>query len=239
MASLSAASSSIQNRSPFVVTVRADVTLTRRFAVADRAMAQAYVQALAERGIKSRLTQLETSFQLRVRRKGVPEQYITFDTFEAAEQARLHIEAQLSVSVVRDYAVATKTTLRDLLERYQADVVPAHKGADIEATRIRRLLREEAFVDKKLAALTTEDLQDFITDRLAEVAPATVDRELDVISQTLRYADDVWRIAPVESPFKGLRRPKYFNERDRRLTPSEEAALRKPLVDGHRSVRPL
>jgi integrase len=221
------ASSSILNRSPYVVTVRRDAGLNRRFSAADKKKAQAYVKDLAARGIKARLMQLETSFQLRVRRKGVPEQHITFDTFEAAEQARLHIEAQLSVSVVRDYAVATRTTLRDLLERYLAEVVPAHKGADIEATRIRRLLREEAFVDKKLAALATEDLQDFITDRLTEVAPATVDRELDVISQTLNYADDVWKIAPVESPFKGLRRPKYFNERDRRLAPTEEKGLLK------------
>lgn len=221
------ASSSILNRSPYVVTVRRDAGLNRRFSAADKKKAQAYVKDLAARGIKARLAQLETSFQLRVRRKGVPGQNITFDTFEAAEQARLHIEAQLSVSVVRDYSVATKTTLRDLLERYLAEVVPSHKGADIEATRIRRLLREEAFVDKKLAALATEDLQDFITDRLTEVAPATVDRELDVISQTLNYADDVWKIAPVESPFKGLRRPRYFNERDRRLTPTEEKGLLK------------
>lgn len=225
MPSSHAASSSILNRSPYVVTVRADATLNRRFSVADKKKAHAYVKDLAARGIKARLTQLETSFQLRVRRKGVPGQHITFDTFEAAEQTRLHMEAQLSVSVVRDYSVATKTTLRNLLERYLAEVVPSHKGASIERTRIRRLLRVEAFVDKKLAALTTEDLQDFITDRLTEVAPATVDRELDMISQTLNYADDVWKIAPVESPFKGLRRPKYFNERDRRLTPSEEKKL--------------
>lgn len=218
-------SSTIQNRSPFVVTVRTDVTLNRRFSAGQKRKAQAYAEALAGRGIKARLEQLETSFQLRVRRKGVPEQHITFDTLESAEQARLQIDAQLSVSIVRDYAVATKTTLRDLLERYVDEVVPSHKGADVERTRIRRLLREEAFVDKKLAALSTEDLQDFITDRLTEVAPSTVDRELDLISQTLNYADDVWKIAAAESPFKGLRRPNYFNERDRRLAPGEEQRL--------------
>ena len=222
-----ASTTSIQNRSPYVVTVRSDATLNRRFSCGQKKKAQQYVTTLAGRRVKARLTQLETSFQLRVRRKGVPGQSITFDTFEAAEQARLHIEAQLSVSVVRDYSVATKTTLRNILERYLEEVVPSHKGASIERNRIRRLLRDEAFVDKKLAALTTEDLQDFITDRLTEVAPATVDRDLDMISQALNFADDVWKIAPVESPFKGLRRPKYFNERDRRLAPSEEEALLK------------
>lgn len=221
----SQASSTIQNRSPYVVTVRTDVTLNRRFSAGQKKKARAYIEALAGRGIKARLAQLETSFQLRVRRKGVDKQFITFDTFESAEQARLQIEADLSVSVVRDYAIATRTTLRELMERYLTEVVPSHKGADIEVIRIRRLLRDEAFVDKKLAALVTEDLQDYIQDRLTEVAPATVDRELDLISQTLSYADDVWKIAPVESPFAGLRRPKYFNERDRRLLPEEERAI--------------
>ncbi|WP_413765734.1 hypothetical protein, partial [Vibrio vulnificus] len=87
------------------------------------------------------------------------------------------------------------------------------------------LLRDEEFVEKPLSALTTEDLLDFITERLSEVAPSTVDREVDVISQILRYASDVWKIAPSESPMTGLRRPKYFNERDRRLSADEEKAL--------------
>lgn len=219
------AKANITNRSPFLVTVRADARLNRQFPYPQRAEAEAYVVDLAARGLRARISQLETAFQLRVRRKGVPPQFITFDSLEQAEQARLHIEANLAVSIVRDYAVATKTTLRALLERYLKEVVPSHKGVDVERIRINRLLRTEAFVDKKLAALTTEDLQDFISDRLTEVAPATVDRDLDVISQTLRYADDVWKIAPVESPFKGLRRPKYYNERDRRLAPSEEQAI--------------
>ncbi len=111
------------------------------------------------------------------------------------------------------------------MTRYRDEVVPGHKGADVEQSRINRILRTEAFVDKKLAALCTEDLQDFITDRLTEVAPATVDRDLDVISQVIRYSADVWKIAAVESPFVGLRRPKYFNERDRRLKNDEEARL--------------
>ena len=93
---------------------------------------------MAGRGIEARLEQLETSFQLRVRRKGVDKQNITFDNRESAEQARLQMDAQLSVSIVRDYAVATKTTLRDLLDRYLTEIVPSHKGADVERTRIRQ-----------------------------------------------------------------------------------------------------
>lgn len=225
MSSQSATTSNIQNRSPWFVRVRTQPDLDKRFCFAQLPDAERYCVALSARGIKAKLAQLETAFQLRVRRKGVPLQHITFDTWQQAEQARLHIEANLSVSIVRDYGIATKYTLRDLMQRYLKEVVPGHKGGDVEANRLRRMMRKEAFVDKKLAALVTEDLQDFIADRLTEVAPATVDRDLDVLSQTLRYADNVWKIAPVESAFKGLQRPKYFNERDRRLTAKEEKDL--------------
>lgn len=225
MTSKSAAIPNIQNRSPWLVQVRSQPALDQRFSYPERAAAERYLASLVSQGHKAKRVQLETSFQLRVRRHGLPAQYVTFDSWEQAEQARLQIAANLSVSIVRDYAVAAHTTLRDLMERYREEVAPSHKGGAIERNRINRMLRDEDFVDKKLAALCTEDLQDFITDRLTEVAPATVDRDLDILSQVLRYADDVWKIAAVESPFKGLRRPKYFNERDRRLSAEEETAI--------------
>ena len=221
----SSVESNIKNRSPWLVQVRSKPHLDQQFAFGNRRQAEGYLTSLTNQGHKAKLLQLATSFQLRLRRKGVRQQYLTFDTYEQAAQAQLKIESDLAVSIIRDYASAAQTTLRDIMVRYRDEVVPGHKGADIELNRINRILRDEAFVDKKLAALCTEDLQEFIADRLTEVAPATVDRDLDVISQVINYSSDVWKIAAVESPFVGLRRPKYFNERDRRLALEEEEKL--------------
>ncbi len=220
-----AVSANILNRSPWLVQVRNNPTLERRFSHPGWKEARLYCDALLAQGVKAKLVQLENAFQLRVRRKGMKPQFITFDSWREAEQVRLKMESEFSLSIVRDYAQATQVSLRDLLSRYRDEVVPRHKGRGPETSRINKLLRDEAWVDKKLAALTTEDLQDFIYDRLSEVAPATVDRDLDIISQAMNYADNVWKIAPAESPFKGLQRPKYFNERDRRLSAKEEKAL--------------
>ena len=225
MPSTSALPSNIKNRSPWLVQVRSKPHLDQQFANGKHKQADSYAQSLISQGYRAKLIQLETSFQLRLRRKGVKQQFLTFESYKQAEQAQLKMESDLSVSIIRDYAVAAHTTLRDIMTRYRDEVVPGHKGADVEQSRINRILRTEAFVDKKLAALCTEDLQDFTTDRLTKVAPATVDRDLDVISQVIRYSADVWKIAAVESPFVGLRRPKYFNERDRRLKNDEEARL--------------
>lgn len=221
----SVACKNIVNRSPWKVVVRSSPQQDRQFPYNNKGVAEAYLADLITEGVRAKLIQLETSFQLRLRRKGVKVQILTFSTYAEAEQACLKIESDLSVSIIKDYSVATQITLRDLMIRYRDEVTKDHKGGDVERNRINRICRDEAFVDKKLAALTTEDLQDFICDRLTQVAPSSVDRDLDVISQTLNYAKDVWKISPVESPFAGLRRPKYFNERDRRLSGDEELRL--------------
>lgn len=140
-------SSNIKNRSPWLVKMRAKPHLDQQFAYGKRQQAENYLNGLTVQGCSAKLVQRETSFQLRVRRKGVRAQFITFDTFEEAEQAHLKIESDLSVSIIRDYATATQMTLRDVMSRYCAEVVPGHKGAGVERNRINRILRDEAFVD--------------------------------------------------------------------------------------------
>jgi integrase len=216
----------IVNRSPYAITARGKADLYREFPVFKRAEAEAYLQSLLMQGIKASLKQLEHSFQVLARDRGYPRFCLTFDTREEAEKTLKRIESERALSVFRDYAAATRTTVAALVERYIVDVCPKHKGGESEVYRLRRLLRCEPFLQKPLSQLGTEDLQDLITNRLTEVAPATVDRDLDVLRQVLRYAADVWKVSPSEDPFMGLRRPRYFNERDRRLRGDEEARLR-------------
>lgn len=215
---------SITNRSAWVVQVPRKPAHTREFSFPSKKAAQAYCRQLCAAGLDARLTQLENSWQLRLR-YAVNPVLLTFDSLEEAEKTQKQIESDRALSIFRDYMAATRTSFREVMERYRDEVSPGHKGAESEIYRINRLIRDEDFVEKPLSALTTEDLQDFIHERLTEVAPSTVDREIDVISQILRYASDVWKIAPSESPLQGLRRPKYFNERNRRLSSEEEKAL--------------
>ncbi len=215
---------SITNRSAFVVTVPRQPARTREFSFPKRDQAQAYLAELHSAGLSPKLSQLENAWQLRLRFSAKPV-LLTFDSRTEAEKTMAKIKSDRALSIVRDYSAATRITVRELLERYRDEVCPLHKGAEPETYRINKLIRDEQFVEKRLSDLSTEDLQDFITDRLSEVAPSTVDRELDLLSQALKYAADVWKIAASESPFVGLRRPKYFNERDRRLRPDEEVKL--------------
>jgi integrase len=68
-------------------------------------------------------------------------------------------------------------------------------------------------------------IEDFIRDRLEQVMPATVDRELDRLSAVINLAMKTWRYDLHRSPMLGVRRPKYFNERNRTLKGDEQERL--------------
>lgn len=81
------------------------------------------------------------------------------------------------------------------------------------------------FILKSFAELLPTDFNDYIDDRCQSVAASTVDREVDLFSAVCRMAIDTWRIPVAQSPMAGVKRPSYFNERDRRLKGDEEQRL--------------
>lgn len=97
----------------------------------------------------------------------------------------------------------------------------------VGVSRKPELTRTFPFSKTKAAAAYAQALQaqGLIDERCQCVEPATVDRELDIISAICRVAINTWRIPVHKSPMDGVRRPRYFNERDRRLKAGEEEAL--------------
>jgi len=81
------------------------------------------------------------------------------------------------------------------------------------------------FVRKSFADVVPDDFMDYIDERCQEVEASTVDREIDIFTAVCNLAIDRWRIPCGKSPMDGVRRPSYFNERDRRLKGDEEARL--------------
>ena len=95
---------------------------------------------------------------------------------------------------------------------------PAGKrmGQTCEATK---------FIRKPFAEVMPSDFQYYSDERCQVVMSATVDREFDIFSSVCNVAIDTWRIHIEKNPMDGVRRPTYYNERDRRLTQAEEARL--------------
>lgn len=106
------------------------------------------------------------------------------------------------------------------------------------AFKMRKPSTELAWIHKRLAEVTTTDVEDFINERLELVEPGTVDREIDILKSVFKVVLTVWDYPLAKNPMDAVRRPRYFNERDRRLTGDEEHRLLDALaqLDRERAI---
>lgn len=81
------------------------------------------------------------------------------------------------------------------------------------------------FIRKPFASLVPKDFNDYSDERLLDVEASTVNRELDLFSAVCNHAIESMRITVNVHPMLGSRRPKFDNERDRRLRGDEEERL--------------
>lgn len=117
---------------------------------------------------------------------------------------------------------------QDLAAIHAAHPNPQDRSLRIPKPTGRRMSHPSeaaVFIKTSFAALGPEDFREYMDERLQCVEPATVDRELDVFRAVCNTAMSAWRIHVHMDPMSGLERPKYFNERDRRLRDGEEARL--------------
>lgn len=81
------------------------------------------------------------------------------------------------------------------------------------------------FIRSRFADLMPQDFVDYIHERGQVVSDPTIDREMDIFSAVCNAAMSTWSIHVKEHPLNGVERPKYYNERDRRLKLGEEELL--------------
>ena len=171
------------------------------------------------------IRKLRDRWQAQVRRRGVPPRAKSFDKRSDAERWARELEAEADRSGwVADTRLAEKTTLRELLTRYCAEVTPTKRGAVSERSRINSILHCP-IAHRTLAKLTSSDVATYRDERLKCVAPATVVRELNTVSHAIEIATREWGLWLPRNPVKLVRRPQVPRGRTRRLQEGEEARL--------------
>ncbi|CAA7626393.1 conserved hypothetical protein [Magnetospirillum sp. UT-4] len=160
-----------------------------------------------------------------VRRKGIKPRSKSFDRKNDAEKWARDLEAEIDrCAYLPDTKPAETLTLSKLMTRYLAEVTPTKRGAAVETTRIRAMLKRD-IMHRTLALLTSADLCAYRDERLKAVAAATVVREINTISHALDTAMKDWGIYLPMNPCKLVRRPAVSRGRDRRLEGDEEQRL--------------
>lgn len=162
-------------------------------------------------------------WQVRVRRKGFPVEVKTFKTRADAEQWARFIETEMDRGSFVSRGEAEANTLKDIIERYIADVMPTRKGASDEIPRLRATCRTK-LAKLSMAALTPKAVAAYRDERLSKVKPATVIRELAYLSAIINHARREWNIN-ITNPVALIRKPSSPQGRDRVLSAEEEVRL--------------
>ena len=143
----------------------------------------------------------------------------TFASKQDAQRWARETERLIEVGQFVDLSEANKTTLKELLERYEREV-SSKKRSTADKYLIKNIMRHE-IVSKVLAHISTTDVAKFRDARLESVTGSSVNRELSVLSDCIKKAINEWGCYIRENPVKANLRCKENNRRNRRLEPGE------------------
>ncbi|WP_341744160.1 tyrosine-type recombinase/integrase [Azonexus hydrophilus] len=170
------------------------------------------------------IRQRNDRWQVIIKRKGYPSQSRTFDLRKDAEKWARQQERAIDAGQWVDRTEAEQTTLKELLERYAKEVSKTKRGADAESYRIDQFKRSK-LAQYSPAAISSSLIATWRDERLKEVSPGTVLRELQLLGHVFTVAMREWGIALHCNPVTLVRKPAPNKGRDRVLTDAQREAL--------------
>ena len=107
-------------------------------------------------------------------------------------------------------------------------ILPNHKSHQVEHYRLKQL--NQHFFTLKLNELTSQEVARYRDIRLKTISPASLKRELTILSRVLTVAANDWGIPVPDNPVKMITLPKSDKARTRRLEAGKEQRL---LIDAN------
>lgn len=179
----------------------------------------------------------DLQFQARVRRRGHDVMKTFLSRADAVAWGR-KIESEIDRSVWHDTSEAERTTVRELLERYQDEEGDRFRSTRAHPPAIKNLI---AGLGKlTLSELTSARLARWRDERKKEVSQETVRRELGILRAAINIAIRDWGIVlPRGNPVSLIRLPSPGPSRDRRLSKEEEQRLLRECEHYEKDARSL
>lgn len=126
----------------------------------------------------------------------------TFDTRTAAQEWANRREVEIACGKVN----ATRCTLRGALEKYRDEESPKKRGCRWEQIRLNMMARIMDFSDLPLKRLKSSHLAEWRNERLKQVGPASVRREMVLLRSVLETARKEWGWIN-ENPIQDVKKP--------------------------------
>ena len=162
-------------------------------------------------------------WQARVSRKGEQSLVKTFQSKEDAERWARSVEVEWDRGTYTNIHQAQKTTLGELIERYLREVTPLMRGAGADTIRLKAIMRRP-IANENMATLSPSKIAKYRDQRLQEIKPSTVVRELAYFSAIINHARREWGIN-TPNPVLSVRKPAQPQGRNRVLSYEEEQRL--------------
>ncbi|MGM0562799.1 MAG: tyrosine-type recombinase/integrase [Pseudomonadota bacterium] len=156
-----------------------------------------------------------TGWVAEVRRRGVYRAR-TFDTKAQAMEWATDLERAVRSGDINN---PQRRPLHEALQRYHDEVSPTKRGARHEQLRLRAIMRDP-LAEVCCGDVSASDLASYRDRRLESVGPASVNRELNVLSAFFNRAVREWGWC-TSNPIKEITRPRNPPPRDRRISPDE------------------
>lgn len=126
------------------------------------------------------------------------------------------IESEMARGVWIDRSEAEPTTLRELLDRYEREVVPGKRGA-VQEGSVLATWRDVLLAVRTVATIRGADEAVLRDEWLKDYAPVTVLRRLAVLSHVFNVARKEWGMESLANPVELVRKPSPSNARTRRI----------------------
>ena len=168
-------------------------------------------------------------WQAQIMRLGFKSQYRTFDTKGEAEAWARRVESEMDSGVWQDRSEGDRTTVREGLARYWAEIVPhlAESSRRAVTNRIKQM-QQSSLAPVALSRVGGREVADHIRAReRSGAAPNTIRLDLATLSHLFTVARGPWGMAYLTNPVPLARAamPKLPPGRERRLQGDEEARL--------------
>jgi len=160
-------------------------------------------------------------YHAQIRKTGYQTLTKTFSSLTTAKRWASVTEADMERHL--HVAIPDNTLLGELLERYEEEVSPLHKSHQVEKYRLKTLKRHLG--DQRVSMLSPALVCKYRDTRLKVVSPASLKRELVILSSVLNTAIKEWGINLQQNPVSMVSLPKVGRGRDRRLEAGEEEKL--------------
>jgi integrase len=176
-------------------------------------------------------------WHVRVRRSGQPTVAKTFLMKQDAEKWARSIEIEIDRGSYINSSYAQKTLFKDLILQYLKEVTPTLRGAHEDTYRLRKMMRNP-IAELNLAELTPNKIANYRDERLKEVKPNTVIRELAYISSMINHARREWGLSII-NPVAQIRKPSQPQGRERIVNHEEMNRILRELEKINPFLKPL